>query len=167
MNIFAFSPDPKQSALWLDDVRKNKMILETAQLLSAAIRFYDPATKLPVYKQTHSGHPCTHWTRASRANFQWLTDYMQALVDQKHGTHDSSKLLPYFREYAISGEFFKEPLTPFANCAANADLGLSFKHIADTHLAYRMYIRERWKQDTIHLSWYWGKEPDWRRDVEI
>ena len=38
MNIFATSPSPDTSALWLDDVRKNKMILETAQLLSASVR---------------------------------------------------------------------------------------------------------------------------------
>ena len=167
MNIFAFDPEPKLSALWLDDVRKNKMILETAQLLSSAIRFYDPTTKLPVYKQTHTGHPCCHWARASRANYRWLTNYMQALVDQKFGMHSSSALLLIFHDYAKHGEFFKEDATPFANCAANADLGISFKHIEDTHLAYRMYIRERWRCDTIHLSWYWGKEPDWRKDVEV
>jgi hypothetical protein len=38
MNIFALSECPEQSALWLDDIRKNKMILESAQMLSTAIR---------------------------------------------------------------------------------------------------------------------------------
>lgn len=162
MNIFAFDPNYKVSALWLDDIRKNKAILECAQLLSSAIRFYDPTTKLPVYKQTHSGHPCTHWTRASRSNYQWLVSYMQALVDQKFGDHASAALLPYFRDYAKSGEFFKDAPTQFANCAANQDLGISFKHIPDTCLAYRMYINERWKLDTIPLSWAWGKKPSWK-----
>lgn len=38
MNIFAFDKCPMQSALWLDDIRKNKMILESAQMLSTAVR---------------------------------------------------------------------------------------------------------------------------------
>lgn len=164
MNIFAFDPDPWLSALWLDDIRKSKLILESAQLLSSAIRFYDPLTKLPVYKQTHTGHPCTHWTRASRSNYQWLVAYMQALADQKFGTHASADLLPYFREYAKHGEFFKDAPTQFVNCAANQEVGVSFKHITDTCLAYRMYINERWKRDTIPLSWVWGKKPSWKEE---
>ena len=38
MNIFALDQCPMQSALWLDDIRKNKMILESAQMLSTAVR---------------------------------------------------------------------------------------------------------------------------------
>ena len=38
MNIFALSRCPMQSAWWLDDIRKNKMILESAQMLSTAVR---------------------------------------------------------------------------------------------------------------------------------
>jgi hypothetical protein len=87
---------------------------------------------------------------------------MQALLDQKYGTHKCADLMPYFYEYLDSGYFFSDKQTPFANCAANADLGLSFKHISNTHQAYRMYINERWKRDTIPLSWVWGKQPDWR-----
>ena len=34
MNIFALDKCPMQSAQWLDDIRKNKMILESAQMLS-------------------------------------------------------------------------------------------------------------------------------------
>ncbi len=162
MNIFAFDPDPKLSALWLDDVRKNKLLLESAQMLSTAIRYLDPTTKLPVYKSAHQGHPCTLWTHRSRGNFKWLTEYMSCLGAQRSSYHKSMELLPYFKDYAKNGLFFSEDQTPFANCAANADLGLSFKHIPDVHQAYRMYISERWRLDTIHVSWYWGQEPDWR-----
>ena len=38
MNIFALDKCPMQSAQWLDDIRKNKMILESAQMLSTAVR---------------------------------------------------------------------------------------------------------------------------------
>ena len=72
MNIFALDKCPMQSALWLDDIRKNKMILESAQMLSTAVRWLDPDTTLPVYKLAYMNHPCTKWARKSRANFSWL-----------------------------------------------------------------------------------------------
>lgn len=161
MNIFAFSPDPWECALWLDDVRKNKMILETAQLLSSAVAINDPSWAKYVYKPTHLGHPCCKWVMASKTNFSWLLTYMKNLVEQQ-GKHKSSELIPVFSEYYKEGWFLQSERTPFPNCAANSDLGISFKHIPDVHEAYRLYINERWKRDTINLSWVKGEEPSWR-----
>ena len=162
MNIFAFSPDTRLSALWLDDVRKNKMILETAQLLSTAIRFNDPFTELPVYKSAYMGHPCTKWTRESRANFHWLTNYMEELCKQKSGNHKSSSLIPYFRQYAKEGSFKSEDMTPHVNCARNKERGVDFSHVTDVHDAYRQYINARWTEKTIRLTWNWGVCPEWK-----
>jgi hypothetical protein len=161
MNIFTFDPDPWTCALWLDDVRKNKMILETAQLLSAAVAINDPSWASRVYKPTHLGHPCAKWTMTSKANFEWLLTYMSDLADQK-GEHKSAELIPVFTDYYHNGWFPSKDQTPFPNCAANADLGISFKHVADVHEAYRLYISERWKRDTIMLTWIHGEEPSWR-----
>lgn len=161
MNIFAFSPDPWECALWLDDVRKNKMILETAQLLSSAVAINDPSWASKVYKPTHLGHPCAKWVMASRANFKWLLDYLFCLEEQ-FGPHKSGQLRPVFQLYYIEGWFPSEAQTSFPNCAANADLSISFKHIPDVHEAYRLYINERWKRDTIRLSWIKGEEPPWK-----
>ena len=162
MNIFAFDPDPWTCALWLDDVRKNKMILESAQLLSSAVAINDPSWASKVYKPTHLGHPCAKWAMGSRGNFQWLTEYMDNLSYQ-FGKHKSADLLPVFKDYWLEGWFPSEAQTPFPNCAANASLGISFKYVEDTHLAYRLYISERWKRDTINLSWTYGEEPTWRK----
>lgn len=162
MNIFAFDSDPWLSAKWLDDVRKNKMILETAQLLSSSVLFNDPFTSLPVYKPTHTSHPCTRWARKSRANFGWLVDYMHALGVQKAGPHKSMSLLRHFEKFASVGNFMSEELTPFANCARNKDKGLDFTHVEDTHQAYRLYICERWKERKVPLTWKWGAIPDWK-----
>lgn len=158
MNIFAFHPDPWQSALWLDDVRKNKMILETAQLLSTAININTPGHDLPTYKTAYLNHPCAKWARKSEGNFRWLTEYFGALIQQKNGTHKSSSLLKVFQEY--KGDFALEGQTTFANCARNLSIGVDFTHIKDVHQAYRMYIKERWKRDTIILSWNHGEKPD-------
>ena len=162
MNIFALSECPEQSALWLDDIRKNKMILESAQMLSTAIRTLCPDTKLKVYKVAYLNHPCTIWARQSRANFRWLVEHMTCLFIQKSGLHKSALLLPQFNEYAEDGEFPAEDLTDFANCARNMERGVDYSDVSDVHQAYRMYMNDRWKERNIALTWRWGEEPEWR-----
>jgi hypothetical protein len=76
--------------------------------------------------------------------------------------HKSYGLRTYFLSQLSSGNFSTEEETPFPNCAANAALGISFKHVEDVHQAYRMYINARWQRDTIPLTWNYGTEPEWR-----
>jgi hypothetical protein len=161
MNLFVFDDSPWQSALWLDDIRKNKMILEAAQMLSTAIRFNDPFTGLPVYKSAYVSHPCTKWVRASRANFGWCLRWMDALGKQKGGSHKSLGLLESFRSFYDNGAFRMEDMTPFANCARNLERGVDFSHVEDVPKAYRLYMNERWKETNIPLSWRWGEKPVW------
>lgn len=153
MNIFATSISPVTSADWIDDVRKNKMILESAQMLSTAMRGLTLDPNLNVYKSTHINHPCTQWTARSRGNFGWLIKHMEHMC-KSFPTHKSSALLPTFKEYESNGWFpFDEP-TPFANCT-------EFKQEEDTTLAYRMQMCKKWKTDTIRVSWNKGTKPDW------
>jgi len=162
MNIFALSRCPMQSAWWLDDIRKNKMILESAQMLSTAVRVLSPDTDLQVYKVAYLNHPCTIWARQSRDNFKWLLSHMSHLFLQKDGLHKSANLLTDFQKYADSGDFPNEELTPFANCARNLERGVDYSEHTDTHEAYRLYMNDRWKETNITLTWRWGREPEWR-----
>ena len=162
MNIFAFDKCPMRSALWLDDIRKNKMILESAQMLSTAVRSLCPDTTLEVYKSAYLNHPCSKWARQSRANFKWLLHHMSWLYNQKSGDHKSARLIPRFQKYADGGDFPDEYLTPFANCARNLERGVDYSEVDDVHQAYRMYMNDRWKERNITLTWRWGEEPDWR-----
>lgn len=162
MNIFVFDPNPKQSALWLDDVRQNKMILETAQLLSTAIYANSDTTPAGVYRPTHKAHPCTVWVKSSRGNFSWAVNYLEELGKVRNPSHKSLELLSYFKDFQETGWFPSEDRTPFANCARNKSQGLDFTSVKDTFKAYRRYIAERWKNDTIKLSWLHGQEPEWR-----
>lgn len=161
MNLFVFDHDPWQSALWLDDVRKNKMILEAAQMLSTAIRFNDPFGTLPVYKAAYVSHPCTKWVRSSRENFGWCLTWMKALGEQKKGTHKSLDLVDSFENYYHQGKFKQDQQTPFANCARNLERGVDFSHVSDVPSAYRLYMVERWKEKTVPLTWRWGEQPVW------
>ena len=155
MNIFCTSSCPTQSALWLDDVRKNKMILESAQLLSNAVRYNDPTFTGHLYKLTHNSHPCSRWARSSKSNFKWLLDHLKALCEQ-WGQHKTALLVPTFEEFYGTGHFKSLDPTPFVNCTA------SFKHEPDTHLAYRLQMNEKWNNDTIKLSWKRGEVPPWK-----
>ena len=162
MNIFALDKCPMQSAWWLDDIRKNKMILESAQMLSTAVRVLSPDTDLSVYKVAYLNHPCTIWARQSRDNFKWLLSHMSHLWLQKGGEHGSARLIPQLDEYSSTGYFPNEELTPFANCARNLERGVDYSEHADTHEAYRLYMNDRWKETNITLTWRWGREPEWR-----
>ena len=162
MNIFALSRCPMQSAWWLDDIRKNKMILESAQMLSTAVRVLSPDTDLQVYKVAYLNHPCTIWARQSRDNFKWLLSHMSHLWLQKGGEHGSARLIPQLDEYSSTGYFPNEELTPFANCARNLERGVDYSEHTDTHEAYRLYMNDRWKETNITLTWRWGREPEWR-----
>ena len=69
MNIFVLDLNIKKCARYHCDRHVVKMILESAQMLSSALRLngWDHG-----YKVTHPNHPCTIWTRASLSNWKWL-----------------------------------------------------------------------------------------------
>lgn len=71
MNIFVLDSDQKIAAQAHCDKHCVKMVLETAQLLSTAVRLSGIDYG---YKSTHVNHPCSIWARQSLANFTWLKE---------------------------------------------------------------------------------------------
>jgi hypothetical protein len=142
MNIFATSPCPIESAKYLDDKRKIKMLLESAQLLAT-------------YKPTHVNHPAAIWARQTKRNYIWLLRHFAALC--REYTRISGKIhkcASFTREFTAGIVHIPDgDLLPFANCAANVSKGVSFKNMLDTHLAYRLYLQERWKGDVKQPTW--------------
>lgn len=154
MNIFFTDECPIKCAQYLDSKRVSKMILETAQMLSTAIRVHG-YTGSEAYKTTHLNHPSSIWCRTTKANFKWLRSHLVALYAEKLRRtgkgHKSFDLYPLFVKYEYlipEGE-----LTHFANCAANKSLGLDYKHIQSTTDAYKAYLSKRFKNDKIVPSW--------------
>ena len=86
MNIFYVDKSPVLAAQALCDLHLNKMILETAQLLSTAHRInLESKPELineNLYKSTHVNHPCNKWARASVGNYKWLYNYFWCLGDE-------------------------------------------------------------------------------------
>lgn len=81
MNIFRTSDSPYESAVVLDDGRVIKMTLETAQILSTALRTHG-ADHPGLYKATHEKHPCTLWAGETSGNFRWLFAHGWALAGE-------------------------------------------------------------------------------------
>jgi hypothetical protein len=79
MNIFYLHRDVWQCAKMHCDVHVNKMILESAQLLSTA--HHELGSTAP-YKTTHKNHPSAVWARSGRYQYQWLYRLLEALSDE-------------------------------------------------------------------------------------
>lgn len=130
------------------------MCLETAQLLSSALRLCGYMGN-DIYKITHKNHPSNIWCRTSRGNYKWLLAHFRALCDEytkRSGkVHASSKLLPIFEDNILllpDGE-----QTPFSNNARNLTKGVDFTHELDVHIAYQSYLSSRWETDKREPTW--------------
>lgn len=153
MNIFATSPDPIKSAIALDDKRVVKMIVESAQLLSAAVRHHGVDVG---YKYTHANHPCGVWARDSFHNYRWLSTHALWLCEiygtlfrRKHSTQDVLWELDEYASVIPDG-----PLTPFPNCT-------DYKGLDDVHEAYRRQMCVKWDSDWRKPTWKGREPPDW------
>lgn len=159
MNIFVTSHCPIQSALELDNKRIVKMILETAQMLSTALRRHGVGNG-PHYKSAYQKHPCTLWTGRTRGNFGWLVDHglsLCAIYSSIYGrVHASEGVIQFAdrnRKKIPAGS-----LQPFADCA-------EFKHRTDLniHERYQMFMNYKWNhRDTTPPVWSRRKTPIWR-----
>lgn len=155
MNIFATDPDPKVAAYHLDDKRVIKMILESAQMLSTAIRSRG-LTHDWLYKRTHESHPCSIWVRESRENFDWLITYsleLCAAYTYVYGrVHKSEAFIRRYVEYRYL--FKSKGLQPFTNCSNYPEL--------ETNLAYRVRLLEKWETiDKRAPTWKNRELPYW------
>jgi hypothetical protein len=104
MNVFVLSECPRESARMMCDKHIPKMIIEAAQMLSTAHRMHDGyMEKRPsksgkrmvkayphynsnldgvLYKAVHHYHPCTVWTMASKANYNWHYEHFLELCSE-------------------------------------------------------------------------------------
>jgi hypothetical protein len=86
MNIFVLDRDVDRCASYLHDSHLRKMIVESAQMLCTAHRVLDNKDTIryegrykdtlvdniyELYKETHTNHPCTVWTRETLGNYLW------------------------------------------------------------------------------------------------
>lgn len=139
MNIFVLSTDPEAAAREQCDRHVVKMILESAQML-CTIR-NEQGLDSP-YKSFNPKHPCTIWTGATAANYEWLIEHALFLCDeytQRYGKiHKSQSIIEMCLEGMGSITFPGEGLLPFAQCMPE-----EYKD-PDPVVAYRrFYVKEK------------------------
>jgi hypothetical protein len=93
MNIFFLDRDPARAARFHSDQHVVKMVLETAQILCAALHRH--GIDAP-YRPTHPRHPCVLWAGDSLAHWQWtrrLGLELGAEYTYRRGKHHASAVV--------------------------------------------------------------------------
>lgn len=153
MNIFAVSPDPVECAKALDDLRLNKMILETAQLICTGLRCR--GSGMDLYKSTHVNHPCSIWVRENKSNYSWTFELFKAMIDEKlNRTGKMHACAKFMLKFADGVKLMPDgDITPFANCTPHKSQG-----VFD---AYKLTLIDKWAADKRPPKWTNSKRPDW------
>jgi hypothetical protein len=159
VNIFWLHEDVEVSARWLVDGHVGtKMITESVQMLSWAHQHANPdilkATKkarrgIAPYisnpNRTHLNHTCTKWVRESKANYELLLSYTEAMVEEYKRRFWDTWLADTTKPASFNNQIFYLQHTPDL-----PDIGLTqrpkaFKKYPDLYLipnvidAYRQY----------------------------
>jgi len=88
LNIFYLDACPVKAAQLQVDTHVNKMITETAQILSNAytldhLKLAPKTQKGLPRKHSYPHHPCSKWVQQGMDNFNWLVEHGIALYNEK------------------------------------------------------------------------------------
>lgn len=174
MNIFVSDSDAWVSARALDDKRVGKLLMESNQMMSLAIKTtlpeeewcFDVGDGCLTRGWAHLNHPCSIWARSSEQNFDWLFEHATALRAEFHyrfgNYHGSGE-----RTLFIGNEFGPKRMSlpalgllPFQNSARNDGLGIDYTHLP-VPISYREYLKHRWATDTKPVTWTRRGPPEW------
>ena len=193
MNIFVTDFDPVISARNLCDKHVPKMIVESAQMLSTVHRMLDGIPeKRPsksgkttqtyysfgderdelYYLAVHKFHPCTVWTKESKANYVWHYELFKAMADEYqfrrnkvHATYQKlGDLLakPPQNISDIGLTEFAQAMNHYPDCKVSGDAVAAYRKY---YHAAKPFAKWEWKRPAP--SWwqgfegYKGSHPDW------
>ena len=168
MNIFATDPNPVLSAVALDDKRIVKMALESAQMLSSAIRLTVPTPDEHLYRNTHQHHPCSVWSRKNLHNFLWLYDHGKALCaeythryERRHKSEDIIDLA--YNHLEVFGDPFPE-----LSSETVFDFNSSGWIVGDVFHSYRLCMMQKWlDKDSRPPRWTHRDKPEWYLPIRL
>lgn len=183
MNIFVLDQDAVQAARMMCDKHVIKMILESCQLLSTAHHVLDGdemivntgkrkyrthlCTKKNICKATMINHPCTIWTRESRANYIWLWRHAYALCNEYTARYGKTHAM----ESMLLHELHDPPVNiPKGKLTAFAQAMPDQYRNENPVVAYRSYyINEKvrfakWKNSQTP-EWFIQKNPEVKEEI--
>ncbi len=185
-NVFYLDHDPAAAARAHCDRHVVKMILETAQLLSAAWHVVAPkmvesgwfppqgdvrpgndpvgwhAFRLAgqrIYAPSHLNHPCAVWARASTGNYEWLWRLGMELCAEythRYGKRHATEPILWTLE-AMPPRLPQGPQTE-PPTAMPEELQVVVDGYVDAVLSYRNYYLEA---KTQLLKWSKREPPEW------
>jgi hypothetical protein len=159
MNIFVLHSDPRLAALYHCDQHLNKMIVESAQMLSTVLKEeMDSSRAKYLMKPAYSNHPCTIWTGWSPANSKWLCQMAMTLEKLRDSSRENAAS-PVIR---LANDWLEEnyPLATWQEAAKDlifcGPADLKQETSFSTVTKYRaLYIRKflAWQQTAWKMSY--------------
>lgn len=174
MNIFCTNTDPVISAQELCDQHcRSKMQIESAILLQHCFSNETlksaPPTKKGTPRKSGKGyfnHPCSVWTRESKANFMWLVEHTLEMFDERDyrwptsSSHFTKTFIEWCRDNIDKTDYCKgTKLTPFAvaiNPESKCKSVPGFENMP-VQEKYQHYI----KLDKNFATWTTRTKPSW------
>lgn len=146
MNIFVLDPNPVIAASMHCDQHLHKMILESAQMLSAAVCQYSPSYAPLVYKPAYIHHPCTRWVCESIDNMAWVVDLATALENTRLyldcPSHASSEVIKVAAS-VVQNIGTPEAHTPFVFAGPGS---IELRSSLSVPEKYKLYYQRKHKQ---------------------
>lgn len=176
MNIFLTNTQPDLAAMDLCDLRLNKMILETAQMLCTAYRHlypdYAEMHESILYKPTHANHPCSIWMRADYKHYLWSLLYFKALAEEKYYRNPCvvhlsfKKLWPVLSQPFTGAQLHDALVNNIQNeIKFTFDCSNTYPTSGNTINNYKLCLLNKWRNDARTPKWTGRKQPDFS-DVE-
>jgi len=160
MNIFYLDHDPTKCAQAHCNKHVVKMILETAQILSQAVRdvckieygYHVPKSELK--------NPCIKWVKESQENFLWLCNLGDALLNEYSYRYDNS----HASEHIIKDVRVWHNRFPLVPMTTRPQLMPSEFQDPDPITAYRHYYMGA---KTGLLQYTRRTPPQWMQDMQL
>ena len=149
MNIFVLDTDPIKAAHMHCDQHLNKMILESAQMLSTWAYTAFPKTRSFIYKPSYENHPCTVWLKKSTDNRIWtilLANSLNNLRENQGYTRHSSMDIIDICEDCIGHKDFPDLYTPPQMWEFCGPLQYKLRPDLTIPQKYQLYYRQKYKQ---------------------
>jgi hypothetical protein len=166
MNIFYLSEYADEAAEMHCDRHASKMVLETAQMLSAAHRYLDGddyADRYGLYRmgKGHMNHPSTRWVRSSVDHYNWTLSlfwYQAAEKLKRFGTPHKSAVLLMDALAVVPDNIPDEGFEPPPQCMPEQyQINPKEASTDDTVRAYRAYYHG----EKDFAVWKYTDQPTW------
>lgn len=164
MNLFVTHSEPRIAATHLDDIRLNKMIVESCQMMVLAAKL-NGATKFPLTKagtpykaKGHINHPVVKWTATSDGNYLWHLTYLGTMLGEYHYRTGKTHAGMHVYDWACQqvSLFPKGAILEFQNSSLFAGKG-----VVPVIIAYINTMIHKWQNDKIKVKWTKRKPPEW------